>query len=155
MKFDKETVIKHHFWFLLGTAMPLALVGILILMTVVSAEISKNRKDLETKLNAAKVSDPAKNDEWIREIQKHVEKSKKREKEVWEEAYNFQNTLFTWPEEMQNKHDFDGGLFASEIRVEKTVTPVDPKAEEHNVVKHFSGTIAAISEDEATHVVTM
>jgi hypothetical protein len=153
MKFDKETVIKHHFWFLLATAMPLALVGILILMTVVSAEISKNRKDLETKLTAAKVAE-AKNDKWIKEIQGRLEKSKKREKEVWEKAYNVQKILFTWPDEIQNRYDFEGGLFASEVKADKNAAATDPKAEEQSVIKHFTGDVVSIDEDAIKMQVT-
>jgi len=156
MKFDKDTVIKHHFWFLLATAMPLALVGILILMTVVSAEIAKNRKDLDSALKGANVSD-AKNDEWITQKRKEVDKAKIREKEVWEEAYNLQKNLFTWPDEIERKFDFKHGFFASVIKADKgaAVAPVDPKTEELSPIKHFNGTVVAVDEDPETNVVTM
>jgi hypothetical protein len=153
MKLDKDTVIKHHFWFLLATAMPLALIGIVLLMTVVSSLIASNRKKLESDLKGTKVSDPAKNDVWMQQIKKRVAEMKKREKEVWEEAYKSEEYLFTWPEEVEKKFRFKDGLFASEVKAEKPgpVTPVDPKTEEHSVIKHFNGIMlgtAPLDDDE-------
>jgi hypothetical protein len=157
MKFDKETVIKHHFWFLLAFATPLALAALLILMTVVSAEISSNRKKLKGELDAQKVSDPAKNQDWITEVQKRLDKTKEREKIVWEEAYNTQKTLFTWPVEIEARFAFQDGLFASEIKAEKgaTTTANDPKAEANKVIKHFSGIVAGVEDDPETKVITL
>ncbi|HMF18925.1 MAG TPA: hypothetical protein VKE98_17085, partial [Gemmataceae bacterium] len=53
MKFDKETMLKHQFWFLLALAVPLTLGAYFFLMTAVRGAINKDRKDLEDKLKSA------------------------------------------------------------------------------------------------------
>jgi hypothetical protein len=126
MKFDKESVMKNQFWLLLAVAMPLAIVVIFILLTVVSAEISRNRKDLESKLSATKSGGSAKNQEWINIMEKNSKKAEAMKAVVWGKAYEDQKDLSTWPEGGKDPQGerllvgmdelFRDGLFVLEVK---------------------------------------
>ena len=50
MKFDKEIVLKHKFWFLLVVSLPLSIGAIFLLVTTVSGDINRNREKIEKEL---------------------------------------------------------------------------------------------------------
>lgn len=118
MKLDKETAIKHHFWGLLGLAVPMVLVCLLVLLTAVSAEIRRHRKALEDAHKSVENSSGVfKNDDWVKAMQRAAGKKKEEEKEVWEKAYEAQAHLFTWPVEFESAVHFQDGFFPVSIKV--------------------------------------
>src|SRR2546425_8659451 len=96
MKFDKETLTKHRFWFLLGTAGPLALAAIFILIGIVGAQISKRQKELEDKLKPAT---DIKTPDDVKQMEVFKDAKKADEKVVWEHAYQPLIPYVTWPKE--------------------------------------------------------
>jgi len=125
MKFDKDTAIKHHFWLLLGLAVPLTLVCLVALLFVVSAQIRKNRADLENahkSVNAA--SGSFKNQKWVDDMRAAADAMKKEEELVWGKAYDAQAKLFTWPTEFEKRFHFQDGFFPLSIKVSRKV-PAD------------------------------
>src|ERR1700730_14813175 len=101
MKFDKETILKQRFWFLLALAVPLTLGAFFILMTAVRAEINRNRIKLESDLKSVAGAD-IKNQKWVDAMEKKAAEMKTLEDKVWKEAYEIQKKLYTWPEEVEN-----------------------------------------------------
>jgi hypothetical protein len=129
MKVDKELLIKHRFWIGLGLAVPLALVGITILMTSVSAQIAKVRKDIDTNLlRIKKVPAEVFNEDGIRKAQEVAALAKSKQVKVWEAAYRDQADLYTWPEPVEEQFEFTNGYFASEIQVLRDKDAKDSKA---------------------------
>jgi hypothetical protein len=121
MKFDKDTLIKHRFWILLGVAVPLSLLSLLILATVVSARISKARKSLEDELGKVeKYKDKIMNDRWVAVMREAADEKKKFEEVVWKSAYDEQKTISTWPREVEDQFHFQDGLFPVGIKLLKS-----------------------------------
>src|SRR6516165_6007683 len=108
-KFDKEVLIKHHFWILSGVFLLLALIPLLLLATSVSARV--NRASEMYKSEAGKVSgikDP-KNKSWIDAYhQQDIEIEKKKIK-LWQDAWETQKDLMTFPASMTDT--FKGKYF--------------------------------------------
>lgn len=117
MKVDKDLLIKHHFWIMLGVAVPLALVAILMLMTAVSASIASQRKSLEDEIKKVKGTNVDKNDEFVSLEEKLAAKKKEQEGEVHALAYNAQKSISTWPDLIEKTFNFRDGLFATEVAV--------------------------------------
>lgn len=118
MKLDKDTAIKHHFWLLLGLAVPLILVCLFVMLTVASAEIRKYRGELEKahgSVNAA--GGNVRNEKWVEGMRQSALAKKKEEEVVWGKAYDAQSVLFTWPVEFESKFHFQDGYFPITIKV--------------------------------------
>lgn len=148
MKFDKDTLIKQRFWVMLGVSAPLSLVALLVLLTAVGANISKQREELTKQLKTVKdaANGDQKNDAWIEKKAEEAKKAKDREALVWGKAYERQKALYTWPESMENKFQFTNGFFATDIVADrKGEAPTEaPKDEEGRL---FHGTVAAKEKD--------
>src|SRR5262249_17069901 len=71
MNLDKETLIKHRFWILLGATVPLVIVAILILVFKDKSEIAKKRTENEAKAKAIKDANSGDffNEEDIKKVQ--------------------------------------------------------------------------------------
>lgn len=118
MKFDKDTAIKHHFWLLLGLAVPLVLVCLFVLLTVVSAQIRKYRSDLESAHKSVNASSGVlKNQKWVDDMRTAADAMKKEEEIVWNKAYDLQANLFTWPVDFEREYHFQDGYFPLTIKV--------------------------------------
>jgi hypothetical protein len=142
MKFDKDTILKQKFWFLLALAVPLILVAFFILMTSVRSAIAKDRQKLEGDLKGVAGS-PIMNQKWVDAMEAKAAEKAEREKEVWAEAYDFQKPLFTWPEQIENGFRFTDGLFATQIKAEKKGTGTPGKGD----ASHFAGTISSSNDN--------
>jgi hypothetical protein len=116
MKFDKDALKKHKFWFLLLVQVPLTLIVMLVLWTVVSGVIAAERKKIDA---ASKIGPPATlaNDETNGKLQEEADKLKKKEVTAWEANYKTQEPLFTWPDRVEDTYKFSSGKFAVSMNV--------------------------------------
>lgn len=121
MKLDKDTLIKHRFWVMLGFAAPLAIIAIFILLVVIGAEISGYRDNIVKKVDAAKNKLKTKfvNQSIIDERATDRKLIESKEHEIWKKAWEQQAYLFTWPDSVEKRFDFQKGLFAKEIKVQR------------------------------------
>lgn len=119
MKFDKDLVVKHHFWLLLLISFPIAFVGILLLMTTVSAQITKQKDVLNTSLKSLSNVPTTFNQNKIDARVKDAELALSKQNTVWGDAYKVQAPLFTWPKRVEDRFSFQNGLFANEIQILK------------------------------------
>jgi hypothetical protein len=117
MKFDKDMLIKHRFWVLLGVSVPLILAAIFILITAVSAENEKRRKDLDDKLKAVAKPGTIVGPNTVDELGKSAESWKKSETLVHAAAFEKQKVISTWPKSVEDRFDFQNGWFATEVKV--------------------------------------
>ena len=127
VKFDKEMLIKHRFWVLLGISVPLVLVAVFILITSVSADIESSRKKLADKYKAAQANAQV----GPRVIEVHTKEAevwKQQETKVHEIAFKAQDSLFTWPDAVEERFDFQHGWFATDIKIIPAPTG-DPPAD--------------------------
>jgi len=116
-KFDKDTLIKHRFWILLGITVPLVLGAVFILITTVSAEIESFRKKAADKYNTlTKMSAPA-GPQVIDARSKIARDWKEKETDVHRIAFEAQAPLFIWPRAIEDQFDFQNGKFVTEIKI--------------------------------------
>ncbi len=115
MKFNKEMLLKHRFWIMLGAAVALILVGIVIL-ELSEVEARSGLKKILNDLAKFKAPDGPKS---VSANKENAEIARKNETLVWEKAYAPQANLFTWPPPVEQEYDFANGYFANEVKVTK------------------------------------
>jgi hypothetical protein len=113
IKFDKEILIKHHFWILSGVFFLLALIPLLLLGASVSAKVNRAKEDLSSaEKSVTGIKDP-KNQNWVNAYQEQDKKIDKKKHEVWKQAWETQKDLMTFPEAMTAV--FKGKYFGDEL----------------------------------------
>lgn len=117
VKFDKDTLIKHRFWVLLAVTVPLVLGAVFILITSVSAEIESHRKKAVEKRNAAEKANVSAGPQSVEAYGKVAEQWKIGETSVHKIAFQAQRDLFTWPQAVEDKFDFQNGKFVTEVKI--------------------------------------
>jgi hypothetical protein len=118
MKFDKEKILKHKFWVMLLVVLPLSLSAIFILVTAVAGDINQSHEKIAKALktfNSVK-SRPMKTPPQLAEIEKEALIEKNKEEDVWEQNWEAQKPLLFWPKAMEEKFDFQDGIFAVKIQ---------------------------------------
>ena len=147
MKFDKDLLLKHRFWIMVGLSVPFAALAIMLLVTTVSGGIEAERKKLQSALNLAmKVKDihkPQETEE--KKVEANILVAK--ETEAWRQNFQQQESLFGWPRKMQETYRFADGLFATEVHLlklpaEKSAWPEDDKA---GALRH--GTLVGVPDE--------
>ncbi|HEV3236516.1 MAG TPA: hypothetical protein VGZ25_05980, partial [Gemmataceae bacterium] len=103
MKLDKETVVKHRFWFLLGTVLPLLLIMLCVLKFGVASTVEDRKKDYDSALTKVKGINNPKNETFLKPVKEKEDTLNKKKAKVWEEAWKGQGSLITWPQEMQRE----------------------------------------------------
>jgi hypothetical protein len=119
VKFDKDLLLKHRFWIIVGLSIPCALLAILLLSTSVSSAIGVKRKaleamhkDISSKTNPRKPQEIA--DETVKADLLLTEETK-----AWGKAYKLQESIFRWPTKFEETYHFSDGLFANEVKLTK------------------------------------
>jgi hypothetical protein len=123
MKFNKDALLKHRFWIMLGVAGFLIFTGILYLEFVYGGpETARNNiKKVEEKSKQKKdryVSRPM-----IDDIEKKSNMSIKNETDTWYELYKAQAPIFTFAQKIEETFHFYDGKFAVDIKVTKAGDP--------------------------------
>lgn len=118
MKFDKELLLKHKFWIVLGLAIPSSLAALFLLTSTVGGQIAASRKKLEDARKKIETAPSVTRGEIESEALK-AKLEKAKESVAWALAYKEQAALFRWPDEVEQGFDFMNGLFAYEIKVDR------------------------------------
>jgi hypothetical protein len=145
MKFDKDTLVKQRFWFLLAVSVPLAIVGLFMLSSTVRSGIEAGRKKVDGSLKNLKAFGDPKSREWVDLVDKFAGEKEKQKTIVWKDAAAKQADLMTWPEPVEKKYHFRDGRFARDI----TATRKKGEAGEapRDDASHFHGTITQADQD--------
>src|SRR5258708_27942961 len=117
VQFDKELLIKHHFWILLGSSILLALIALIMLPSSVGQTVEKEEKTFNSNKEALTKLNQPKNEKWVKafEVQDGVVKGKKDE--VWGDSWKVQETMMTWPDSLEDKWSPRYQYFGDEIDV--------------------------------------
>ena len=119
MKIDKDALIKHKFWILVGLSVPLAAIAILLLSTSISSGIAQVRDSLKKKLaEVTGVKDPKRPPE-IAEEKVKADYLVGEETKVWAKAFKEQEHLFVWSRAMEKQYHFADGFFANDVQIIK------------------------------------
>jgi hypothetical protein len=106
MKVDKELLLKHHFWILLGTFALLWLIGLCVMLFTLSDTIEGHKKDFKAKLDAAngEVKAGPKNEKtYVPPWDKHKEMFLDHKDKVWHLGWLLQKDMYTWPGAFKDK----------------------------------------------------
>lgn len=99
MKLDKETLVKHHFWYLLGVLVPLIFLALLLLWSGTAGAIEEKQKALEDKkklLGAIPGQGPT-NQKWIKELESKEKAALSQRDQIWKAMWESQADLVTFP----------------------------------------------------------
>src|SRR5580700_2924566 len=106
MKMDKQTLIKHHFWILLGVFGLFALVLIILVPVIIGAEadeklnaIVKINKDLDTSSQSPMTRG------YIQAQDKEIGTLSERRETIWRDMYRRQGGILTFPADLATKLD--------------------------------------------------
>ena len=116
MKLDKETFVKHQFWFFLGIFLPVWIIALSIFKF--NTEVAKKQKKYDDDKKAiAGVTSP-KNESFNRPWEKYGKVFHDNKEVVWKQAWELQNPpgdrsqwLFTWPDAQGEKSVFNTALY--------------------------------------------
>ncbi len=117
IKFNKELMLKHRFWVMLGVTVVLALIGIGYLEAFVDTELE--RKKYDDALKKQKGIVPKINQKGIQAFQDVINEDTKNETKIWSAAYAEEEPLFRWPSAVEEKFNFASGYFATDIKLSK------------------------------------
>jgi hypothetical protein len=111
MKVDKEYLVKHHFWFLLATYVPMVLLALILLWTSVAGAIDGEAKAIGKAKDDVKkyAKNDVKNEKWIAAFKVKADKLAKKKNDVWNEVWQGQSVIFTWPQPLVPLDGFDYG----------------------------------------------
>lgn len=101
MQLDKDTLLKHRFWILLGLAIPIIIVVVILVPTTVGGETETKRKKVESTITSLNLPDP-KNDKWIEGLGGKEKTLDDKRKEVWKAAWDAQASLYDWPKALDS-----------------------------------------------------
>lgn len=120
VKFNKDAILKHHFWILLGIAVPLIGAGLFMLMGPVAAQIETDRKKADSIVKQGKSAlgqAPFLNEENIKKKQAQVDALKKKENELWKSLFDQQAGMTFWPKAFEDAYPVNDGKFIREVKV--------------------------------------
>ena len=134
---NKEMILKHRFWIMIGVAAFLSLVGILFLEFADDAEAA--RKKLTTEWTVASKKKPLYNDKTREYLETKANIAKGLENTIWKSAYEAQRVMFQWPKNIEDSYKFYDGLFAIDVKMDKAPAsekewPADPPADSNTMI---------------------
>ncbi len=109
MKLDKDTFVKHQFWFLLGGYLLVWTVGVFWLMssaTAADGPIEKAKKDFESKKSGLKtaMANPVNVSKFVPPWTEQFSTFNRHKTDIWSQAWAFQSGMYDWPQDwMKNK----------------------------------------------------
>lgn len=107
MKIDKEQLIKHRFWVLLGVFVPLMLFAILWEQTAVEGAVESERKKItdhraRLEKNASQAKLPGQTEMML--CNRKEKTLKERRTIVWQQEWDRQKTLIFWPAKVRDAY---------------------------------------------------
>jgi hypothetical protein len=107
MKLDQETVVKHQFWFLLGGYFLIWFIAVLCLMLIAPGEIAALKDGYEKAEKGVKDAKqkPINTTTFLPPWEKEAKEFSDHKGKIWRDAWNYQATMYDWPEEWLKKYD--------------------------------------------------
>jgi hypothetical protein len=144
--FDKEVLIKHHYWLVAVGALVISLAAIFLLRTSVRGAIVSEKEKLDKSLATIKTASekPVRSKDSINQKKTQAEESKGLEVVVWKKNYMKQEPYVRWAPEVEDTYHFTRdpqtgviGYFASQVNILEDAAPAaeDPPASDGDVFK--------------------
>jgi hypothetical protein len=107
MKLDKETVVKHQFWFLLGGYLLIWLIAVLVLMFTAPDTIKKAKDAYKKAADdiASASKNPVNKATFLPPWEKEADEFSRHKSVIWKQASDFQQPIYFWPEHLTEKYD--------------------------------------------------
>lgn len=107
MKLDKETIVKHQFWFLLGSYLLVWVIAMFWLKVAAGGPIEDVKKKYDTSDKNLKTAsrDPVNVRTFCPPWKDFGKTFDGHKRVIWTKAWNYQNGMFDWPKEFLDKHD--------------------------------------------------
>src|SRR5262245_55491439 len=109
MKVDKDTLLKHRFWILVGLSLPFTLLAILVRSTSVAGSIDEARKKLKGLSESAVKTTTIHTPEELAVKKTEADLLYGHESKAWKSAYDDQEVIFRWSRAMEAKYNFADG----------------------------------------------
>src|ERR1043165_3503661 len=121
IKIDKEMLLKHRFWIMIGVAVVFTASGMAYLHLYGGEEAAKAQKDLKVQFAKIRAEKGEKGQEDVKGIGALAEKAKANEVEIWSKAYKAQEQEFHWQKDFEQEYNYFNGKFAREVRISQKV----------------------------------
>ncbi len=132
MKLDKETLVKHRFWILLGVEVPLVLIATLVLLFGVRKAIAELEKKVDADVKKPLSIKEIRNQKWLDDLTKQEQDIVGKLDKIWADGWKEQDDLATWPTSPNKTQNlqarFSQGNFVVKIRVSRDKAPPAPNA---------------------------
>ena len=143
MRIDKDTLIRHRFWLVLGLFVPLVFASALLLYLTLGSAVADQQKIIDTAESELQhLPKPFKNDDWLPALEKRNQAAEKKKVQIWKDAWETQKAFMTWPPRIQGLADLSFGspingetlsnyvhpeVYLKQVEeISKTVEPWDP-----------------------------
>ena len=138
VKFNKELLLKHRFWIMLGVAALMILGGIFYL-ELIYAGPEDTLKNLDASYKQSEKYKGSASPAMIEDMRKRASESIRQQETVWQKAYAEQAEYFTFPPAVEKQFDFANGYFALDVKLSKggdsKTWPEDKKDTLHGTIK--------------------
>ena len=117
MKMDKETLVKHQFWLLLGASGVLTLAALVLLFLGPRSKAALARKNFNTAkdtLGPKAPKDP-KNGNFLKPWNKRRDYFTDHKNVVWKQAWEPQKDMMAWPRGFPPREKLENGYFGDDI----------------------------------------
>src|ERR1022692_2115854 len=111
VKFDKEMLLKHRFWVLVGVTTCLTMLGIVYLELYGGEEVDTLRKTYKTEYDKIKKEKGDMGPNTVEAMAKIAADAKNNESKVWADSYAQQEKYFRWSDPVEAEFQFLNGKF--------------------------------------------
>ena len=107
MKLDKDTLVKHQFWILLGSYLLIWFIAMLWLPVAASEPIATAKKNYDGATSSLKTasSNPVNTATFLPPWEKAAETFNAYKSVIWGKAWEFQAGMYSWPEKWEKTKD--------------------------------------------------
>jgi hypothetical protein len=107
MKLDKETVIKHQFWFLLGSYLLIWFIAVLWLKFTAPDAITNAKNNYKKAADGVKAesASPVNKATFLPPWEKEADTFDKHKSVIWKQAWLFQAGMYDWPDYLVKNYD--------------------------------------------------
>ena len=142
IKFNKDMLLKHRFWIMVGITSCLTLLGMAYLQLYGGDDVAKAQGKLKSELGRLKQEKGDKGSKSVDGIVHDADVAKDSEMKVWSEAYHKQEKLFRWADRIESEFGFLDGKFAREIKMsakgDEKSWPVDSETVMHGTLEELN-----------------
>jgi hypothetical protein len=156
MKFDKDKVLKHHFWIILAGFVLLWVISFSVLLATAGGPIKANRDRYDSAKKKIESKKDYKNDSFLPPWEVYGKMFRDHKDFIWAKAWDLQKDLYVWPEapdlkmedairepmSLENREKYRKRLYDkqfTEYRVDERLAPVELQGGGNAMLKPTEG----------------